>query len=359
MVNKPKKPSKMDALMKKLNIDDTYTKPIKYKFPKVKNQVFPQSGYNYEADLLMLPKQKDGINALLTVVDIYSNYLDFEPLKTKSANDVLKAFKTIFSRGILPLPKASIRTDNGLEFKSAVDKYMFDNNILHLWTLPNRHKQNANVENLNGQIGRVIMTYLQNKGLDADWTILLDELRHGLNDLKNHPKDVDLSKYTPKELDLSNDPKYKVGQMVYRRLEKPLNDDGSVMQNTNFRQGDKRFELVPRKIKQVLMYSSPNPYRYILDGFENVSYAEAELIKAKETEVVENWIVSRLLDKKTVKGQLYYLVKWKHLKVKDATWQSKADLIEDGLQDIINDFEQSLKDKAKKKKLKEKAKTKK
>lgn len=44
---KGKKPTPMEQLMTKLNISETNTKPIKYKFPKVKNQVFPESGYNY------------------------------------------------------------------------------------------------------------------------------------------------------------------------------------------------------------------------------------------------------------------------------------------------------------------------
>jgi hypothetical protein len=60
------------------------------------------------------------------------------------------------------------------------------------------------------------------------------------------------------------------------------------------------------------------------------------------------------LDKKTVKGQLYYLVKWKGVKVKDATWEPKTQLIEDGLIEYINAYEQKLKDKAKKAKAKKK-----
>ena len=60
------------------------------------------------------------------------------------------------------------------------------------------------------------------------------------------------------------------------------------------------------------------------------------------------------LDKKTVKGQLYYLVKWKGVKVKDATWEPKPQLIEDGLIEYTNAYEQKLKDKAKKAKVKKK-----
>ena len=114
------------------NINETYTLPIKYRYPKVKDNIFPKSGYNYQADILELPQTLKKYNRLLCVVDLYSNYCDFEPMKTKTSKEVLLAFKTIFKRGILTMPKSSIRTDNGSEFKSVVDKYMYDNSILHL-----------------------------------------------------------------------------------------------------------------------------------------------------------------------------------------------------------------------------------
>jgi hypothetical protein len=345
--------SPMAQLMNKMKINETHTKPIKYKFPKVKNQVFPQNGYNYEADLLELPETSKGYNALLVVDDIYSNYLDFEPLKNKSAEDVLKAFKVIFKRGLVTKPKASIRTDSGSEFKSVVDKYMHDNNILHLWSLPDRHKQMANVENLNRQIGRFLMTYLTNKTeeLDEDyhdWTDIVDELRLGLNDIKKHPKDVDMNTFTPKDINLDKPPKFKVGELVYRRLEKPVDKFGNKYHNSTFRAGDNRYELVPRKIVKVLVYSSPNPWRYILNGYKNVSYAEAELMKAKETETEEKFVIKKIIDKRKVKSKIEYLVHWKKYKKDESTWEPEKTLLEDGAHEYITQFEEELKEKKKK-----------
>lgn len=350
---KEKKLTPMEQLMKKMNISETNTKPIKYKFPKVKNQVFPENGYNYQADLLQLPttqgKSKRDRNAgyhmLLVVDDIYSNYLDFEPLKSKSAEDVLQAFKTIFKRGIVPEPKASLRTDNGSEFKSVVDKYMHDHNILHLWSIVDRHKQTGNIENANRQIGRVIMTYLTKMSIETgddynEWTDIIDELRHGLNDMKKHPKDVDLEKYTPKDINLDHDPKYKVGDMVYRRSEAPVDKFGNKLANSKFRQGDLQFNLnEPRKIVRVVIYSSPNPWRYILAGLPNVSYAEAEIIPAKETE--EKRIVNKIIDKMKKDKIVYYKVWFKKELKKDALWLAKDQLLEDGLDEYIQEYEDS------------------
>jgi hypothetical protein len=340
---KVKKDSMMVSLMKKLDIDETYTKPIKYKFPKVKNQVFPKSGYNYEADLLELKTTKKGYNALLVVDDIYSNYLDFEPLKSKTAPDVLNAFLTIFKRGIVTEPKASIRTDNGGEFKSVVDKYMHDNDILHLWSLPDRHKMMGNVENLNRQIGRVLMTYLTNMTAKTgkeytEWTDIIDFVRHELNAFKKHPKDIDMNTYTPKPLNIEEPPKYKLHDLVYRRIEKPVNENDDKLHDHRFRQGDVRYNLIePRKIIRVLAYTSKNPWRYILSGIPNVSYAEAELLPAKEKE--EKYKVRQIIDKMVKSKIVYYKVWWKKYLKADATWEAKDKLIEDGLIEYINQFE--------------------
>ena len=63
---------------------------------------------------------------------------------------------------------------------------------------------------------------------------------------------------------------------------------------------------------------------------------------------MEKWIVQKIRDKKTEKGKVYYLCKWKGFKVSEATWESKANLIEDGFESEIKDFEQILKSKKKK-----------
>lgn len=347
-----KKPSPMELLMKKLNVDETLTKPIRYHYPRVKNQVFPKNGYNYASDLTSLPKSKEGYNALLVVVDIFSNYLDFEPLKTKTAVEVLKAFKTIFKRGILPAPKASIRTDNGSEFKSVVTKYMNENNILHLWALPYRHKQNANVENANKQINRVLVTYMSTMssklGVDYnEWTDIVDDLRHAINEMKKHPKDVDLEKYVPKPLLLEHEPKYNVGDMVFRRLEKPVDKYNNVLTDSRWRVGDIRYEInEPRKVIKVLAYTSRDTWRYILADLPNVSYAEAELIPATET--VEKRIVKEIWDKMTKNKIIYYRVWFRKELKKDSLWLAKDQLLEDNLHEYIQEYEDKAKEKKKK-----------
>ena len=147
-------------------------------------------------------------------------------------------------------------------------------------------------------------------------------------------------------------PKYKINDLVYRRLEVPVDKFGNRLHNTKFRQGDNRYEVsVPRKVVQVLAYSSPNPWRYILDTLPNVSYAEQELIPA-HNETEEKFIVRKIIGKKTEKKIIYYLVWWKKKLKKDATWEPRSKLLEDNLDEYIKQYEDDIKLKRKKKRLK-------
>jgi hypothetical protein len=70
---------------------------------------------------------------------------------------------------------------------------------------------------------------------------------------------------------------------------------------------------------------------------------------APENEKESKFIVERILQKKTVKKKDFYLIKWKKQKVSEAGWESKEKLIEDGIGDMIDEFEESIKDKKPKK----------
>lgn len=349
MSNKKKK-NTIGDLLKKLDIDETYTKPLKkYKFDKVKQNTFPQQDFNFMMDTMTLPKTKEGYNHLLTVVDLWSDEVDFEPLKGLTANEALEAFKKIIKRPHLNLPKGSIRSDNGGEFKGDFDKFLKDKKILHRFSLEYRHKQNANVENLNGILGRILMTYLTNKEMKLnksynEWTDILPVVRKELNKMRKKP-DGD-----PFNLDTipfnTFEPLYKVGDIVIKKHEKPHNALG-YREHGKFRKGDLRFD-VKNKLKVVKVLNYPNNNRYILNKLPNVSYVEQELKKVDDEE--EYFEVNQIIDKKKVGGIVYYKV-WflKELKSK-ARWIKEKDLRDDGLDDYILWYEDQVKKDAKKKK---------
>ena len=71
-------------------------------------------------------------------------------------------------------------------------------------------------------------------------------------------------------------PKYKVGDVVFYKSERPRNALGEIQPTNNFRQGDYRYNIKDaKKIKSILFY--PNNIRYLVEGNNRTSYAEPEL----------------------------------------------------------------------------------
>ena len=82
----------MQELIRKLKIDETYTKPIKnIKFDKVRENTYPRAEYNMMAGVLFLPKTKYRYSYLLVITDLWSRKFDIEPIRTKTPDEVLKA----------------------------------------------------------------------------------------------------------------------------------------------------------------------------------------------------------------------------------------------------------------------------
>ena len=337
----------MQALIKKLGIDETYTKPpnLPKKYTSVKDQVPHKADFNFMADLLSLPETKDGYKYLLTVVDIGTDEFDFESLKTKEPAEVLAAIKTIFKRKYLKKPYASLSTDSGTEFKGVFAKWLFDENIRHKVTEPARHKQMANIENLNKQLGRLLNGYMNMMEEKTgkrfkEWNNkdVLDTIRRDLNKSRDKGEKYMYTEVYPAQVDTVSPltkPKFNVGDIVYRISEVPLDALKRKQSTANFRVGDYRFDLVPRKVVKVLEYSGKIPFRYVLDYLPHVSYTEYELRKAKASDVKEKFVVKKILEAKTEKKKKYLKVWWKGYKKADSTWEPYEIIKEDAPQAII------------------------
>lgn len=341
--------TKYDNLLKKLGIDDTYTKPftINIKYEKVKSLMPPKQDLNFQADLLFLPTTKNGFKYLLTMVDLWSDEIDAEPLKTKQPDEVLKAMKTIFKREILKKPEASIRTDAGNEFLGEVKKYMYDQSIYHSITQPGRHRQTGNIENVNKILGKFLMTYIYNKELEKnkdynEWTDILRTVITELNKIRKRPDGNLYSHDKTKTLNMnivSQQPKYNVGDLVYRKLDIPKSvSTNQQINDFRFRAGDLRWDIhEPRKIVKLLYY--PKNIRYMINGFKNVSYTAEELMPANDKN--EKFAVRKIIDKKKTKGKIFYLVWFKKELKKNAVWISRKNLLEDGIKESIDEYEKN------------------
>jgi hypothetical protein len=341
-----KKKSAISNLIDKLGIDETLTTaPKKEKiFTKVSDIAPPVGGYNYMADLLFLPEDKNGFKYALTMVDLGNGSFDLQELKNKDSASVLEGMKKIFSRKILPKAKASVQTDSGTEFSSVYHKWLYDEDIYHKVTAVARHSQQSNVEALNKQLGRLFNGYMNTKEMQTrhiykEWTDIIPVVRKELNAIRKR-KEKDPFTYIPPLPDFTKDPDFHEGDFVHYKLDTPRNALNQKQSGT-FRTGDFKFSLQPKKIVKVFLYAGTVPYRYMLDGMDNVTYTAGQLKKSNQTE--ERFYIKQIIDKKTEKKIVYYLCWWKEHKKTEATWEPKDQLLEDNCGAYINEYEDSLK----------------
>jgi hypothetical protein len=314
----------MNKILQELKINETYTKPpkIKKEFSKVKDNIPLKEDFNFMADILELPQTKKGFQYLLVVVDLATDEFDIEQLKTKESKTVLKAMLKMFKRKHIKKPYASIRTDGGPEFQDEFAKYCYENSILHKVGISGRHQQMANVERLNRELGRLFNGYMnaieeETGRTFREWVEAVPKVRAMLNDYRKKPEGNPFTDIYEAP-DASIQPKYKEGDIVYRISEKPLDALGRKQPTQNFRAGDYRWDLTPRKIVKVVRYSGKVPIRYILENLSNVAYAENELKPAKEKEAM--YQVQSVKAKRTVRGVKELLIKWKGYK--KPTWEN-------------------------------------
>lgn len=334
----------MNQIIKDLGINETFTR-VKSKSEgnnRILNNIRHEANYNAMVDLLMLPQTKKGYRYLFVMVDMYTTYFDCEPMKGKTAKDTLAALKAIMNRNVyIGIPMA-IQTDSGSEFKGEFTSYLFRNNILHSVTLPGRHKQMSFVESLNRQLGRLLNGYMnmeeEKRGVEySEWTEILPKVIELLNKHKVKTKgDIFTEAY--KEFEgPDKPPTFKAGDLVHQRLDRPENALGHRQNTEKFREGDYRYSREPKRIVKVLLMNDKPYYRYMLNGITNVSYTASELMKSQQT--AETQVVKQIIGKKSMKGKIYYLVWWRGELKKQASWEPRTNLIEDGLKSMLTAYD--------------------
>ena len=78
----------------------------------------------------------------------------------------------------------------------------------------------------------------------SEWTDIVDKVRSGLNKIRKHPKDEDPFSYPFAEVNMSEEPKYKIGDMVYHKLERPIDALNKQYARETFRTGDVRYDIL-------------------------------------------------------------------------------------------------------------------
>lgn len=149
-----------------LKTQDTYTlhRPVRKRFTRNRYVVYaPHELWQADLnDMRGLATHNDGINYLLTVIDVFSKRLFVVPLKTKGGNEVAQAFRKIFEDKTTSTPKC-LQTDKGTEFTGATVKKVFKEYNVKYVTTQNPDVKAAVVERVNRTLKTRMWRYLTYK----------------------------------------------------------------------------------------------------------------------------------------------------------------------------------------------------
>jgi len=239
----------------------------------------------HQADLVELPNDH-GYKYVLCVVDIATRFCDAEPLKSKTAPSVLKAFETIYARPHVKMPKTMIQLDSGSEFRGVVARFFKEHNVTIKIGKVGRHRQQAVVESLNKIIGRVLHAKMNHIELttgreDKRWVFMLSSIIRDINKHRDNKYKTKPKPWEPQPM--IGDRKNKkmitilpVGQRVRIPLDQPKGVARGERLHGNFRAGDIRYEREPTEIERVSI--RPNqPVMYITNKNKMVAYTKKQL----------------------------------------------------------------------------------
>lgn len=308
-------------------------------------------------DTLYLPN--DGGNQYcLVLADVGSRLVDAQPMSQRSAKDITTAIKAIYRRGILKKPKL-MTTDSGTEMRGQFDQYLEQIGVHHTTTKVGRSRSLSIVERKNMTIGKIIHKIIlrtelastsSNKNASSKWVSYLPNIIKLINQKVHEQKVPQPSEHptfnSKHPIDLLD-----VGDKVRVQLDHPTDIHGERRHGV-FRASDIKWNPQIRTIRSVLV-KPDEPIMYLLDGdygenkIECVGYTRNQLLTVKANEQVETTTVTnaveenryefeKILERKKVGKTYKYLIKWKHYPKKDATWETRAELLKDVPQAIKN-----------------------
>lgn len=160
-------------------------------------QLAKYSNHKWSCDLIDVETyagHNRGRKYILTVIDHFSRYCFATPLLNKTAQAIIDGFNEIHTNQSHIWPEILI-SDNGGELKNArFEAFCAGNHITHLTTMSHSPKQNALIENFNGNL-RKIMANLFVRTNDLNW---IDHLQEMLDSRNNTVHSV--TKSSPAEI---------------------------------------------------------------------------------------------------------------------------------------------------------------
>lgn len=275
------------SLLKRLK-NDQELKELYHK-PKRENHINTPQFINakepndiHQADILFFTEDVDRAGTvfkyILTVIDCATRKVEAEPVSKKKASTILKAFKRIYNRGILSVPKR-LEVDDGGEFKGECAQWFREQGTYIRYGLPGRSRQQGLIEKFNQRLGTDLwqLQVLEEKETGEDnseWLKNIRKIIQEYNAKRHIPNYEKLNKALPRAQGDANI-LIPVGTNVRRQLDKPQTYHGDKLQG-KFRKADIKFSPTTTKVDDILMYPSKPPM-YLLQEPKNIPYTKGQL----------------------------------------------------------------------------------
>lgn len=313
---------KRKAVVDWLSYQDTYTKfkPVKRKF-KRRRIIVGHIDAQWEADLVdmrLLSKYNDGINYILTCIDVLSKYAWVVPLHRKTGKELVDAFQSIFDTGRKP---QRLHTDKGSEFKNHVFQTFLKKNNVHFFVTENEDIKASIAERFNRSFKTRVYRYFEKYNTNR-YIDVIHKLTQSYNNtyhrsIKEKPANVSKynqetvwqALYADQEYEKKS-PKLQVGDRVRIVKTRRIFDKGYASAWT-----EELFTVT------VVNKTTPTTYTIRDDNNEVVkgSFYENELGKVGEKEFYEIEEILRVRGK-GIKRE--YLVKWRGYPSSFNSWVS-------------------------------------
>src|SRR5271170_3497781 len=316
-----------------LSSQPTYSlhKPVRKRF---KRNVVLVHGIDEEfqadlCDVSMLAERNDGVNFLLTCIDVLSKYAWAIPLRNKSALSTLAGFEEIFSER----KPVKLQTDSGKEFEnSTVRGFMVRVNVHHFFAY-NPDIKCPVVERFNRTLKSRLWRYLTYKK-SFRYIDVLQDIVHSYNN--THHTTV---KMTPVEASKPENEK-RTWQNAYGHtsvaryrpasritFKYKLGDHVRISEERDvFRKGYK--QGWSKEVYRVVKQSPRDPVVYRLQALDGEpvigSFYEVELQRVPKP---QRWEIEEVVNSRKKGPKIEYFVKFKNYP--DYQWLPASDIVEE------------------------------
>ena len=288
------------------------------------------------ADVSDLKAENDNYKYLLFVIDVFSRFLWIQPLKDKTANNVIKALGVILSER----KPQSIKSDKGSEFKNKyVQRYLSKQNI-HAYYSQNETKS-AIVERSIRTIKVALYRYFRHKQAYR----YLDVIQKFVYDY-NHRPHTSLGKFSPAEVNKINANEVRFDSYIIRQRKiksEPRTSKTKKRKKYKFKiddlvrityvrhpfQRDYKQKWTEELFKIRGRYMRDGIHIYQLKDFDNENidgtFYGPELQKVNKNKDTL-WKIEKVLKKRKRRGVEQVLVRWLGWPKKFDSWINASDI---------------------------------